>query len=229
LKKSTLVSSKAFGESEFNYEFLHRLSELAPGAIFQLEVKPDGEMRFNFMSRGIEGIHPDLNPELLRDNPRLGFSSIHPDDLQQVRLAMHEARLENRQWKSEFRVVGSNGNIHWHSVNATPEPKQDGTVIWYGIFQDITESKEYAKVLEQILFDISHVIRRPTSSILGILSLMEAEQNANPNSIDNEYLKLLRMAAAELDRYIHQLNEAYDHKRLRSSAPTPMPIYKSNS
>lgn len=217
MKKSTLVSSKAFGESEFNYDLLHRLTELAPGAIFQLEVKPGGEMRFNFMSRGIEGIHPDLNPELLRDNPRLGFSSIHPDDLQQARLAMHEARLENRQWKSEFRVVESNGNIHWHSVNATPEPQPDGSVIWYGIFQDITESKEYEKVLEQILFDISHVIRRPASSILGILSLMESEQRNQPDAPENAYLNLLRLATEELDQYIHQLNEAYDHKRSRTA------------
>lgn len=217
MRKSTHVSSKAFGESEFNYDLLHRLTELAPGAIFQLEVKPSGEMRFNFMSRGIEGIHPDLNPEMLRDNPRLGFSSIHPDDLQQARLAMHEARLQNRQWKSEFRVVESNGTIHWHSVNATPEPQADGSVIWYGIFQDITESKEYEKVLEQILFDISHVIRRPASSILGILALMEADQKENPNTADNEYLKMLRQATNELDQFIHQLNEAYDHRRSRTA------------
>lgn len=215
MKKSTPVQNKAFGESEFSYSLLHRLTELAPGAIFQLEVKPNGDMRFNFISRGIEGIHPDLNPELLRDNPRLGFSSIHPDDLQQARLAMHEARLQNTQWKSEFRVVESNGNIHWHSVNATPEPQPDGTVIWYGIFQDITESKEYEKVLEQILFDISHVIRRPASSILGILALMEAEQQSG--SAHSVHLELLRKATMELDEYIHQLNDAYHHRRSRNT------------
>lgn len=206
------IPKKAFEESEFNYELLHRLTELAPGAIFQLEVKPDGSMRFNFMSRGIEGIHPDLNPELLRDNPRLGFSTIHSDDLDLVRKAMLEASKNNSIWKSEFRVVGSDGHIHWHSVNASPNHQPDGTVIWYGIFQDISESKEYEKTLEQILFDISHVIRRPASSIQGVLALMESEQKQPAK----ELIQMLRKASDELDSYIHQLNDAY-HRRYSNS------------
>jgi signal transduction histidine kinase len=206
-------SSLAFNEEEFNYDLLHRLTEQAPGAIFQLEVKPDGEMRFNFMSRGIEGIHPDLNPEMIKENPRLGFSSIHPEDLQTARLSMHEARRDNKQWISEFRVVDKLGNIHWHSVNARPEVHNDGTVIWFGIFQDITESKAYTQVLEQILFDISHVIRRPASSIIGLTDMIQADiQSGNLDSA-SQMIQMLKSAAGELDDFIHQLNEAYVNRR----------------
>lgn len=209
---------KAFNEFDFNYDLLHKLTELAPGALFQLEVKQGGEMRFNFISRGIQTIHPDLNPELLSENPRLGFSTIHPEDIDQVRKEMEIASLNKTIWRSEFRVVESSGDIRWHSVHGSCDHKLDGTVIWYGIFQDITESKEYEKVLEQIMFDISHVIRRPASSISGILSLMEANNSENTQQVS--LIEMLRKAVTELDQYTHQLNEAY-HKRYSRTNQKP--------
>lgn len=207
---------KAFDETEFNYDLLHKLTDLAPGAIFQLEVFPGGDMRFNFMSRGIEAIHPSLNQELLKENPRLGFSSIHPEDLARVRKDMIQASQSKTLWKSEFRVMEAEGGVRWHSVHASCDHMPDGVIIWYGIFQDVTESKEYEKVLEQIMFDISHVIRRPASSISGILSLMEV----NTTQDQRAYIEMLRKAADELDRYTHQLNEAY-HKRYSESQQKP--------
>lgn len=200
---------RAFNEDEFNYDLLHRLTEQAPGAIFQLEVKPDGGMRFKFMSRGIEDIHPDLNPEMIKENPRLGFSSIHPDDLQQARTSMHIAHQNNSQWITEFRVVDKLGNTHWHSVNARPEIANDGTVTWFGIFQDVTESKAYTQVLEQILFDISHVIRRPASSIIGLSDMLKNEMDSGEEGNAKQLISMLNDAAEELDSFIHQLNEAY--------------------
>lgn len=207
------INQRAFPETEFNYALLHRLAELAPGAIFQLEVWPDGQMRFNFISRGIEKIHPDLNPELLVDNPRLGFATIHPDDLQHARMSMHQASLSMSEWRAEYRVVESDGRIIWHSVRAIPERTAYGSIMWYGTFQDISESKEYTAVLEQILFDISHVIRRPASSILGILNLLRQEPAVQASAGANELLGMLQSASEELDQYIHQLNQAYHSKR----------------
>ena len=140
-------------------------------------------------------------------------SSIHPDDLQNARLSMHEARRDNKQWVAEFRVVDKLGNIHWHSVNARPEIYNDGSVTWFGIFQDITESKAYTQVLEQILFDISHVIRRPASSIIGLTDMIQSDIESGKLDTATQMIALLKSAAGELDEFIHQLNEAYVNRR----------------
>jgi signal transduction histidine kinase len=68
-------------------------------------------------------------------------------------------------------------------------------------------------VLEQILFDISHVIRRPASSIIGLTDMIQADiQSGNLDSA-SQMIQLLKSAAGELDDFIHQLNEAYVNRR----------------
>jgi PAS domain S-box-containing protein len=201
------MSSTAFPEEAFNYDLLHRLTELAPGAIFQLKVKADGEMSFPFISRGIEDIHPGLNPASLRDNPRLGFSTMHPEDLPAARASMHASRSSLQIWNHEFRVIDGNGDTRWHKVLARPVPAGDGSVTWYGTFQDITENKEYIRVLEKILFDISHVIRKPVATIQGLSQLLSTSETANRD----ELLSMMKSAADELDTYIRQLNSEYDN------------------
>lgn len=80
---------------------------------------------------------------------------------------------DHNLWDIEYRVPHEEGENHWHRALATPEKKADGTVVWYGTFQDITPQKKYIKTLEQILFDISHVMRRPVANMLGLAHALE--------------------------------------------------------
>lgn len=164
-----------FSQEFYDYELLFRLTELSPGAIFHLESFPDGSMKFHFMSEGIKEIHPELDMNELKSNPRLGFANILDEDLNRTRLAMRTALENNQLWESDFRVQHDDGKLAWHRVRARFISKPDGSVHWFGTFHDISDSKNYIEVLETILHDLSHEIRQPAASIQGLFQLLENE------------------------------------------------------
>ena len=202
-----------FSEAFYDYDLLYRLTELSPGAIFHLESYPDGTMKFHFMSEGFKEIHPELDLDELKNNPRLGFSNILEDDLQNTRMAMRSALENNGLWESDFRVLHHDGKLAWHRVRARFNVKADGSVHWFGTFQDISDSKNYIQVLESILHDLSHEIRQPAASIQGLFELLEHENGWMEipfdlrTSLKTSILKLEEKIQESNDRIVSAQNE----------------------
>src|SRR5690606_10796588 len=77
----------------------------------------------------------------------------------------------------EYRVMKSDKSIIWHWMRANPEKIKNGVVVWYGTIQNISQKKKHLETLEQMLFDISHVIRKPTANILGCIDALNKEES----------------------------------------------------
>lgn len=193
-----------FSEAFYDYELLYRLTELSPGAIFHLETYPDGAMKFHFMSEGFKEIHPELDLNELKENPRLGFSNILEGDLENTRKAMRTALENNGLWESDFRVLHQDGKMAWHRVRARFKKKNDGSVHWFGTFHDISDSKNYIEVLETILHDLSHEIRQPAASIQGLVELLEQENGWL--EISSDLRNSLKSSIQKLDEKIQESN-----------------------
>jgi len=138
-------------EEVVSRRYFQKIAQLAPGALYEFQITPDGAISFPYMSEGIAHIHPGLTAEIVMRDGSLGFSTMHPDDVEIVQDSIRTSYESLANWDIEFRVVAEDG-IRWHRGNAKPEKKPDGTVCWYGIFQDITEQKqaeaERTKLLE---------------------------------------------------------------------------------
>lgn len=195
---------------------LKKLTDQAPGAIFQFEMKPDGKKFFSFLSKGISDIHPNLSPQVLKENPLIAIDVIHPDDQSHVRESLYDSFTNLTPWSIEYRVILDDEKIAWHWSNANPEKQNDGTVIWYGTFQDVTVRKKYTKALEQMLSDISHVMRRPVATMLGLAEAFEIETNLSESTL-REYLTHLKTVSEEMDAYIRKMNKAYSKICLNNS------------
>lgn len=193
-----------FSEAFYDYELLYRLTELSPGAIFHLETYPDGAMKFHFMSEGFKEIHPELDLNELKENPRLGFSNILEGDLENTRKSMRTALENNGLWESDFRVLHQDGKMAWHRVRARFNKKNDGSVHWFGTFHDISDSKNYIEVLETILHDLSHEIRQPAASIQGLVELLEQENGWL--EISSDLRNSLKSSIQKLDEKIQESN-----------------------
>ena len=193
-----------FSEAFYDYELLYRLTELSPGAIFHLETFPDGAMKFHFMSEGFKEIHPELDLNELKENPRLGFSNILEDDLENTRMAMRSALENNGLWESDFRVLHQDGKMAWHRVRARFNKKSDGSVHWFGTFHDISDSKNYIEVLETILHDLSHEIRQPAASIQGLFELLEQENGWL--GVSSDLRNSLKSSIQKLEEKIQESN-----------------------
>ncbi|MCK7459756.1 PAS domain-containing protein [Idiomarina sp. ATCH4] len=118
---------------------LELLANAVPGALYQLERSPDGELKFNYASQGVEAIY-GCSADALANDIRLLTHIIHPDDLQSVLTSMHESARYQYLWVKEYRVI-RNGKEAWIYGHAVTNKQEDGSTLWNGQMLDITERK----------------------------------------------------------------------------------------
>lgn len=66
--------------------------------------------------------------------------------------------------------------------------------------------------MEQIIINTSHILRRPVTSLLGLTSVMEDEEEMDESGI-KEYAGYIQEVAQEMERFTKQLNEVYQNKK----------------
>lgn len=195
---------------ESNAEKLKKLTDNIPGGIFQLKMTPKGEMKFEFLSQGMQRLHPSINLAEWKENPEIGYDLIHPEDLPSFIESLNQSYENLSLLYNEYRITSESG-VKWHFVKAKPEKLEDGSVIWYGSFQDISNHREYESAMEQIAFDISHVLRKPVTNLLGLTSLIENEKKLTEQNI-REYSEFIHSVARELDQFTRDLDKVYRKK-----------------
>ena len=192
---------------------LKKLTDQAPGVIYQSEMTKDGEMSFKFISKGISKLNPKLDPELIKSSPADIFDTIHPEDLSDFKESIQRSFETQNEWSLEYRIITEDGNVEWHYGLANAERKDDGTVVWFGTIQNITNHIEYERTMEQISFDISHVLRHPVTTLLALTSLIENEEMDEQKL--KEYSGHIKTVSEELDNFTRKLNETYQTKRIK--------------
>lgn len=198
---------------ELNAARLKKLTDQAPGVIYQMERTPQGELSFPFISQGFSQLYPSLRVEETQKTPEQVFALMHPQDVALVRESLHDSFHHLTRWSVEYRIILEEGRIAWHWTHAQPERLENGTVVWYGSFQDITSKKEYTQTLEQILFDISHIMRRPVATMLGLTKVMEMEDQLTTRKL-RQYCHHLKTVSQEMDTYTRKLSAEYAQLKL---------------
>jgi signal transduction histidine kinase len=172
----------------------------------------DGSMSFPFISKGISKLHPKLNADAIKKDPRLAFSMIHPEDQGRIRESLKKAIATQSPWYVEYRVTSPEGKTEWHVGKAITEINESGRIICYGTFQNISKFKEYEETLEKIAFDISHVLRRPVTTLLGLTALMDDEDSLSTLDI-KQYIGYIKTVSEEMETFTQQLNKVYSEKQ----------------
>lgn len=195
---------------ELNALKLKKLTDSAPCVIFQLKMSKNGKMKFDFLSKGINSTLPNFKSDLIKESPELFFKFIHNDDLPYLKQSIQESFNNLSEWHIAYRVKISDNKTEWQLGRALPEKTKEGSVVWYGTIQNITSLIEYEKAMEQIMFDLSHVLRKPVANLLGLTNMIE---NENFNEINfKENIGYIKIVTDELDNFINKLNETYWQK-----------------
>ena len=132
-----------------SFELLEKLTFKIPAALYQFEINTEGRMYFPYMSSGIKNINPDLDLELLKTDATPAFSLVHPDDLYKLLMSIEASKNNLTDWEFEYRSIVNKNDIIWTSGKSSPEKKADGTIVWYGYLQDITDQKNYNKKIKE--------------------------------------------------------------------------------
>ncbi|MFP5041405.1 PAS domain S-box protein [Parasediminibacterium sp. JCM 36343] len=121
---------------------LLKLTEKVSAAIYEYELDADGKASFPFMGKAIEQLMPWVTVEKLQQDISLAFSAIPPEDYARFLPAREVSQQNLTVWNQEYRVINSNGSVKWLKATSHPERKENGSTIWYGYLEDITQLKQ---------------------------------------------------------------------------------------
>lgn len=117
-------------------------------------------------------------------------------------------------WKGQIKNKAKDASFYWVESVIVPIKNGDGAISGYlSLHTLLTEEKKleeernaYLKSLEDMLFMVSHEIRKPIVSCQGLLHLMEGQMPATQKEYD-EIVGHLVESAREMDEYSRKLNE----------------------
>ncbi|HJV47771.1 MAG TPA: PAS domain S-box protein, partial [Geothrix sp.] len=217
---------EALKDSEARYR---RLAERLPGVVYQTQVWPDGRRTWPFISPqftelfGAEKAAWEQDPDYL-------ITKLHPEDRQDYLRKHQEAtrQLSSLQWEGRAFTERS-GEMKWIRVRSNPALQADGSVLWDGLMEDVTELKqaeeairasearaqEASRAKSAFLASMSHELRTPLSAILGYSRLMAREPLRSEDdriqlehvlkagehllSLINDVLSLSKIEAGQMD------------------------------
>jgi len=119
---------------------LAKIATIAPAAIHEFRLGPDGHVSMPFSTEAILNIYGVPLEELAKDFS-IGLKLIHPDDVQKIWEAIEKSRLTMEPFHEEWRVLNPERGEIWIECRSTPERQPDGATVWYGYLHDITERK----------------------------------------------------------------------------------------
>jgi PAS domain S-box-containing protein len=193
-----------------NEQQLRKITSQVPGNTYVFSIDETGGTSVLFMNRGTDIFNHKFSSEEIIENPLILRDILHPDDKETFNEVMKSARATQSKISFQYRMIIA-GHVRWRWMQAVPEKREDGDYIWYGATSDITPLIEHITSIEQMVFDISHVIRRPISTMLGMTEMI-MDSDLSEKEMKN-YGQMLHNISKEMDEFIKTLNQAYNEKK----------------
>jgi len=144
-----ITARKKMETALFNEQFkLEALTHAVPGAVYQLEVRPNGKLKFLFVSKGIESLYEVTAQQALHD-PNAMTACILPEDREAYVSSIADSATGLSAWEHEHRIQTPSGIVKWIRSLASPKRRTDGSTVWNGFSSDVTESKRIEHEIEQ--------------------------------------------------------------------------------
>ncbi|NVK04712.1 MAG: PAS domain S-box protein [Flavobacteriia bacterium] len=132
-------------------------------------------------------------------------------DTDQTMIARMEEALEKREDVTvEILNYGKSGKTFWLRMNVSPVIHNGEVIRFMALITDITDERRINsrlinqnENLKKIAFILSHELRKPVSSILGLLELYN--ENDSSSTMNNDIIKYMKKATEELDDKVHDI------------------------
>jgi CheY-like chemotaxis protein/HPt (histidine-containing phosphotransfer) domain-containing protein len=118
-----------------------------PVGVYCMRSTPQGTLAFDYVSPKVAKLFAVPAERFLKD-PQIGFAAIRPEDVAAL-LKISQERLQHPQpfaWEGQAVLQGL---AKWLHLAASPEPLENGDVLWNGVVADITERKQAEVELSQ--------------------------------------------------------------------------------
>ena len=179
---------RAGAEAEAARTQLSDLVNSVPGGVYQFLYQGPGRYRVSHISGGMAVLTGQV-PTLVRDNPNIVFSQVLTEDLPALAASIEAAgHAPQELYSHTMRIRDAvTGEIHWIWMQARGRVQADGSVLFNGVFTDVsarmrlqqtlTEATRAAEAASKakgdFLANMSHEMRTPLSAVLGLAQLLD--------------------------------------------------------
>ena len=176
------------------------LAAKIPVGIYILRTTPEGIYTLDYASPRLAEILDTSVGNLLAD-VRAIFQKIHPDDLDGFARLRQDTIQQRRpfDWKGRGLIKGV---VKWLHIESSPEPHEDGVVLWQGLVTDITATRQMEEEVRQLAF-YDPLTKLPNRRLLND----RLSQSMSASKRNGFYSALMFL---DLDNF-KPLNDAYGH------------------
>ncbi len=131
-------------------EQLEHTAAIVPGLIHIFKRDVHGNFSMPYASPAIEEVY-GISAEDVAKDMSLVFERIVSEDVLLLISTITESADTMTPWREEFRYTHPQKGLRWFSGHSTPVRDIDGCILWYGIIQDITDSKQTEIKQQQLI------------------------------------------------------------------------------
>lgn len=128
---------KALRESEERFRLIN---SRIPGIVYQFKVDVNGNRSFPYVSSKVESYLNISVEDVMRD-AEIWLSLTHPDDYPSLAVSIVDSMQKMILWEWEGRFIRDDKKVVWLHGSSVPSKYEDGSVVWDGVFVDITDRK----------------------------------------------------------------------------------------
>lgn len=127
------------------------LSEHIPGAIWQLVMTQDNRLYFQYVSYNLSEML-EIDEDLLKKDANIAISRIQHIYQEEFYSSLNRSKNELSIWNVSFKVELIEKGERWLNIIATPKKQNDGSIIWNGFINDVTDDKILELEIERMAF-----------------------------------------------------------------------------
>ncbi len=119
---------------------LVNIIETTPGIVCTFRLRSDGSACFPFGGERLAEAYGVTQGRLDEDAAPF-FALVHPDDLAGLKESIADSARHLSAWRREWRVRHPIYGEMWIEAHSVPLREPDGSTVWHGVANDITERK----------------------------------------------------------------------------------------
>jgi PAS domain S-box-containing protein len=210
----------ALDEARQTRDHLRELAAALPGVVAEYVLRPDGSLRFRYVSepaREYFGIEPQ---DALRDGAA-ALARVHVDDREMVLACIREAAASNTSTQIAFRVMHPDGGCRHARLRSGPPTHDPEGPLFRSVVSDVTEQHRLEETVREaqrreamgtLAAGMAHNFNNMLAVIVPSLEMIRAQL---PEAVraDVDDARAAARAAAELVRQLMQV--------VRKDAPGP--------
>lgn len=141
LARSVIAGERRRAALQSATEQFAALAKTIPGVIYQRIVKPDGTIRYTYISEAARDLF-GVEPSAIIADPQALFDCHGPEYYATFRERLLAASRSLSLWDVEATIITRDGKRKYTHALARPHRLPDGSVVWDGVILDATRIKE---------------------------------------------------------------------------------------